>query len=83
MKGAILYDALRKQIFISRHVVYHSSFFRNKANICTTQRYYIESFEVVPEPPSYFIASQHPCWVDAIYKELQALKSNQTWIING
>jgi len=68
-KGAILYDALRKQIFISRHVVYHSSFATRL------------TFAPLREPLSYSIASQHPCWVDAMNKDLQALKSNQIWII--
>lgn len=51
------------------------------ANISTTHKDYIQSLDVVPEPPSYSIASQHPCWVEAMNKELQALESNQSWII--
>lgn len=31
------------------------------------------------EPVSYLEASQHPEWVDAMHKELEALASNHTW----
>ena len=31
------------------------------------------------EPKDYYEASQHPNWIEAMNKELQALKASQTW----
>lgn len=42
---------------------------------------YALSLDTIPEPSSYLEASKHPCWVEAMQKELSALEKNRTWAI--
>ncbi|XP_074327371.1 uncharacterized protein LOC141665290 [Apium graveolens] len=39
----------------------------------------LSSYSAITEPANYKEASQHPLWLAAIKKELQALEANQTW----
>lgn len=50
-------------------------------SLSSTYKSYVMSLDAVAEPASYQEASQYPCWVEAMEKEIQALELNQTWSI--
>lgn len=51
------------------------------ANLSSSHKSYALSIDIIPEPSSYQEASKHPCWIDAMNKELTALEANKTWVL--
>ena len=47
--------------------------------ILATHKAFISKIYVLTEPATYFEAAQHPEWVTAMQKEIEALTANNTW----
>lgn len=45
--------------------------------------HFVSNLALIQEPTSYTQASKDPKWVEAITKEIQALKANNTWTVTS
>lgn len=66
---------------ISSTCTYPIHHYISYANLSPGHRSYTFSLDTVSEPSTYLEASKHPCWVEAMHKELTALDKNRTWTI--
>ncbi|GKB56175.1 putative RNA-directed DNA polymerase, partial [Tanacetum coccineum] len=63
---------------LSKH---HHSNFLNYTNLTPSSMHFINSIDRSFEPHTYFQASKDPKWIEAMAKEIKALKDNKTWIL--
>ncbi|GJU43198.1 ribonuclease H-like domain-containing protein [Tanacetum coccineum] len=63
---------------LSKH---HHSNFLNYSNLSHKSFHFINNINILVKPHTYIQASKNPKWIEAMNKEIQALKANHTWTL--